>query len=720
MKKILRYRRYVSFFCRMLFVRGKNMQKKYPIVLQEDSKDCGAACLLMIMKYYHGNIPYEELKEQLKVSKSGIAANQIVEVAQNLGFESEGVKTDVSKIQEGLVILPCIAHVLLNESYYHYVVLFEINIKKGYFLVGDPAKGISKIPISKFEQIWTGILLTLIPKKTITYIESNHLLQNHFLELVKMEKKPFVSIVFLSIVITVASVFFSFMLEHFISMLENHNEYSYLYCSIALYMSFLLLKNGSNFFRNKIFFHIYQKIDYGLMEFIFHRILNLPYRYYKTRTTGDMIARIQDIGVIRSFLAMITLSSLMDLPLFLISGIFLYVISRNLFLLAILTLFLYAILCFVDQKRMRRKVEQLEENSARVTSYMVEALGGYESVFGSHLKHTVQSEFNAKYIQYLESTKRLETVQNQSQLFNQSLFDISILFLLAFGIWQVSQNQLTISSLLLFHSLFLYFIDPIRNLLQLGEEFRKVKTSWKRLSNLFYETKELGIYHKKLLGDIKFKKVTFAYQNDPVLDQLSFHIKAGSKVLIIGESGQGKSTILKLMMKYYPVSRNSIYFDQIDIMDYKTQTIEDSILYISMKEQLFTGTISENILLGKKPNSEYQTILTLTETDQIISKTPLGHQFILEENGANLSGGEKERVVLARTLLRPFQILLLDEATSQMDSDMERRILKKMFERYKNQTIIMVAHRVDNADLFDHQIEIEDGKIKKDVKKNGT
>lgn len=148
------------------------------------------------------------------------------------------------------------------------------------------------------------------------------------------------------------------------------------------------------------------------------------------------------------------------------------------------------------------------------------------------------------------------------------------------------------------------------------------------------------------------------------------------------------------------------------------EAIDKNIIYVSMKEQLFTGTIYQNILCGKKADSHYKDILKLTEVEEIIRKSPLGHHLILEENGANLSGGEKQRVILARTLLLPFNILLLDESTSQLDSDMERRILKRLFEKYPNKTIIMVAHRENNADLFDQMIEIKDGKIKKDVKKN--
>lgn len=692
--------------------------RKHPIILQEDNKDCGVACLSMIIKHYRGYIPYEELKDNLGVNKDGVSATRIIEVAKKYGFEAKGIEGSFEEFQKEMIILPCIAHVLLENAYYHYLVIYEINIQRKYLIVGDPAKGIYKMNFEKFEQIWQHVILTFYPKVPIPYNEPNNLLKKQFLLLLKKEKKPFFTMIYLSIFVTIFSILFSFMLEHFISLLNEHDETTYLLCSVFLYVSFLLLKNGSSFLRNKIFFHVYQRVDFKFMRLIIGEILHLPYRYFKNRTTGEIISRIGDIGIIRSFLSAVTLSSLMDFPLLLISGIVLYFISNKLFFVSLFTLFFYIILFIIYQKRIASKIEAVEENNSLVTSYMVETLGGYETVFGSHLKEETKEEIMRRYMNYMEGVKSLEYVQNESGILEQSLYEFSVLTFLALGIYLVAKEELTISALLLFHSLFMYFIEPVRNFLKLGEEFKKVKISWRRLSNLFCETKELGIYNKNLEGTIEFKHLTFSYLEQPILKNASFHIKKGSKVLLVGESGNGKSTILKLLMKYYEAPRNSLFLDGIDMSEYKEEVIRNNILYVSMKEQLWTGPFFENILLGKEPNHRYQEILKLTEVDSILSKNPLGHRMVLEENGANLSGGEKQRVVLARTLLLPFSILLLDEATSQIDSDMERRILKRLFKKYPNRTMIMVSHRLDNLDLFDQKIEIRNGYILEDVSKH--
>lgn len=673
----------------------------------------------MLIQYYNGTIPYEELRERLGSYKDGISAYQMIEVARQCGFESIGIEGSFESFQNENILLPCVAHILLNESYYHYIVLFEMNVKKHYFIVGDPAKGIYKMSFTEFEQVWNQVLITFQPIMPIIHIEPNQFLKKSLSALLCKEKKVGIYLLLTSIMITIVSIFHSTLINHFVSMLETHDETWYLYLSVILYLFFITIKNGSSFLRNKVFFHVYERIDFHFMNTIFRKILNLPYRYYKNHTTGEMVARIGDIGVIRTFLTNFVLSSIMDFPLFLASGIGLFFIQSKLFIGGFLIVMLYCFIFFIYQHILKKKIEQLEECNAKVTSYMVEAMNGYESLFGSHLKSRIEKRFSNYYRQYVKEAKQLEMYQNQEQMWSESLFDFSILFIFALGIYFVANEQMTMSALLLFHSLFLYFINPLKNMVRLGGEFHKVKIAWKRLSNIFYKKEETGIYLRKISGEIRFQNVYFEYfLNQPILKKLNFEIHAGEKVLITGESGNGKSTILKLLMKYYKVNRNSIFVDEIDINDYKEEAIEQNILYVSMKEQLFTGSIGENISFDKHYDEAYWEVLKITETDSIIEHTQLGHHLILEENGANISGGERQRIILARSLLLPFQVLLLDEATSQIDVDMERRILKRIFGKHSDKTILLVSHRTDNMDLFDRWISIKDGTIKKDVKKN--
>ena len=184
--------------------------------------------------------------------------------------------------------------------------------------------------------------------------------------------------------------------------------------------------------------------------------------------------------------------------------------------------------------------------------------------------------------------------------------------------------------------------------------------------------------------------------------------------MIYGPSGSGKSTILKLLMKYYDVKRGMIFISGIDINDIKVESLRKNITYISQNELLFNGTIIDNLkYYSDDENNDIVNIARLLEFNEILDNE-LGLNMLVEENGINLSGGQKQRIVLARALLKESDIILIDEGLSQIDVDLERKILSNVFDKYKNKTIIIISHRLENLDLYDRMVKVSDGKIKKD------
>ncbi len=189
--------------------------------------------------------------------------------------------------------------------------------------------------------------------------------------------------------------------------------------------------------------------------------------------------------------------------------------------------------------------------------------------------------------------------------------------------------------------------------------------------------------------------------------------------MMIGSSGSGKSTLLKLLLRYYKLERDKIMIDSIDINDYTESSIRENIVYISQHETLFNDTLKNNIDLENKSTAEqFLEIAHLCCIDEIVKNNNLGFNMLIEENGFNLSGGEAQRIVLARSLMRDFKILIIDEGLNQVDTNLERKILKNIIKRYFDKTIIVISHRLENMDLFDRIIEFSNHKIKKDVCKN--
>ena len=281
----------------------------------------------------------------------------------------------------------------------------------------------------------------------------------------------------------------------------------------------------------------------------------------------------------------------------------------------------------------------------------------------------------------------------------------------------MNDEKISLGVLLTFQSLLTYFLSPIRELVDLNADTKSMKNAIIRIKELIVEEKQHGYISNVVSGDIMIKNLNYTHSRDfNILNNINIKIKNGEKIMIIGKSGCGKSTLMRLIKGYYSVKRGCIKIGNKDINDYKNL---ESILYINQTEFLFTDSVYNNIVLNDiVSNQELEEILKICEIHDIIRNNKLGLFLLVEENGFNLSGGERQRIILARTIIKPFNILIIDEGLSQVDVDMERRIIKKLFKKFYDKTIIVISHRLENLDLFDRYIEINKGKVFKDIVRN--
>ncbi|MDD2377963.1 MAG: peptidase domain-containing ABC transporter [Bacilli bacterium] len=685
------------------------MLKKYPFVKQEGIKDCGCASLLMIIKHYKGYISLERLRDMTKTTKSGTNAYNLIETAKLLGFEAKGIKTNIDDLTSENVILPCIAHVTINESYKHYVVIFEINYKKKTILIGDPADKIKKLTFEEFKQIWNNILIILYPIKPIPF--SNKFSPIKFMTIIlKNYQKDLIEIWFLSLLITIFSIASSFYFKYMIDsvMVSKH----YLLFLFIIFMGILIMKNITSFFRNKLLIYLNQKIDLELTTTTFKQIISLPYNYYRNRTTGEILSRITDLYSVREMISKIALNLFIDLPLTIVALWILYFINHTLFGISIIILILYLLVVAIYQKSLTNKIEQVQTKKAEITSYLVEHISGFEVVKGLSIKNNVIDKFEKRYVGLLKKIFKFENIINQQITLKDTINNMGQLTIIFIGCLLVYEQEITLGTLLNFNAILVYFLDPIQNIIDLNIEIKEAHNALKRILELFIKEEKTGFINKKVIGDIRFNNLSYTYNNsNEILKNITFEIKGHSKVLIIGHSGSGKSTILKLIKKYYRVNRDSLYLDNIDINDYQDLS---NISYISQQEILFTDTLYNNLMITDS-NTNVLEIANLCYIDEIIKDNNLGYSMLIEENGFNISGGQKQRIILGRTLLKPFDILLIDEGLNQVDINLERKILKNLFNKYMNKTIIVVSHRLENMDLYDQVIEMENGMIKRNI-----
>lgn len=687
------------------------MLKKYPFVKQKESKDCGIACLQMIFKYYNGYVNSLKLEELTKTTKNGTTAYHLIEALKYYDFEAKGIRCEIQNIEKQK--LPAIAHVTINKTYNHYVVIYKVT--KNFVLLADPSEKIKKMKLSDFNEIYNNVLIVSSPKKILPkYFESTSK-KEFCLNILKNYKSLIYKLIIISFLVTLFSVLTSFYLKY---MLDNLGIFKNINFVFIIFLHFYILNIMSNYFRNKLLIHINKYIDYDITTITFKQIITLPYRYYASKTTGDIISRISDLEILKQTISKFILTIFVDICLILISFVGLYFINYKLFLISIIMLMFYVIILIIYREAIRKNIDKCQTEKANITSYMVESINNYENIKGINLQNKITSLFEKKYSNYLSKLLNMEKIYTSEILFKNIVSEIGFALIIYIGILEVSRNNLSIGMLMTFNALFSYLINPFKEMIDLDNDISSAFNSLNRILELYYKEKDNGIISDKIKGNIEFKDLSFSYDDlNYTLKNVNFKISCKEKVLILGESGSGKSTILKIIKKYYKVNRNNVLLDNIDINDYQSSSVSENISYISQNENLYTDTLYNNIDLYRNINSkEIYEASKICEIDFIDEK--LGYDMLIEENGFNLSGGQKQRIILARSILKKFNILLIDEATNQIDYNLERKILKKIFKKYHDKTIIMVSHRLENMDLFDKIIKVEKGRIKEVITKN--
>ena len=403
-----------------------------------------------------------------------------------------------------------------------------------------------------------------------------------------------------------------------------------------------------------------------------------------------------------------------------VSLIVLYIINSTLFMIGLIILVLYFIIIILFRGAFNDYINKIKIKRSESTSYMIEAISGFETVKGTNLEEDVKNKFEKKHVRFLRDVFKYQNLYFIVDYLKELINNIGFIIITLIGCLLVVEDKLSLGTLFTFTSLLIYFLEPIKNIINLDNVIKEAKYSLRRVLEIItYEDKENGIVESFNNGDIKINNLDFSFNDrDYILKNINLNIKKNSKVMIVGKSGSGKSTLLKLVMKYYKIDNNKILINNIDINNYTKSTIDNNILYLSQNEILFSDTLYNNLIFDDSDRSKLLDISKMCYVDEIIDSN-LGFNMLIEENGFNLSGGEKQRIMLARALLKNFEILIIDEGLNQVDINLERKILKNIFKYFKNKTIIVISHRLDNLDLFDNLIEIEKGVVVKNEVKRG-
>ena len=710
------------------------MFKNYPCILQQNSYDCGPACLASISNYYKSYTTITKIRELSETTKDGTNIRGLLLASKLMGFDSKAVEIESDYLKDTLdddFTLPAIAHVIINSSLSHYVVIYKLTKNK--VLVADPSIGLKYYTKEEFLNIWTGVLVLLTPSSFFLKEKPNKLIP-HFLKLVKPEKKLILNIFIFSILFSLLGIISPFYFQYLIDNIISFNLPSKLHAfSLGLIILFTIQVIFS-FIRNYLLLNLGKNLDKKIILDFTRHLIKLPLSFYSSRTSGEIIARLTDASKVREAISATTVSILVDVTMLFASGIILFLQNSTLFLITLCSLPIYIVIVVAFNKTYEKLNKDEMENNAQMSSYIIESIKGAETIKSFNAEDKVDKKIEDKFTNYVNSYMKLGMLNNHQVSIKTLVELLGNVFILWVGAYYVLSDDMTVGQLITFYSLQAFFLVPLQNLIDLQPILQSAKVAAQRL----LEIKEVKIEKKQtdllttisLEGDIQFENVSFGYNsNDTVLKNISMIIPHGKKVAFVGNSGSGKTTIIKLLQKFYETQSGSIKINGYNIKNIDSSILRKRISYVSQNTFFFSGTIMDNLCLGlddKDINEKkLRNVLKLTKSDEFIYKLPLNINTYLEENGENLSGGQKQRLAMARALLKKPNIFILDEATSNLDTITEKSITSLLNNVPDKMTTIIIAHRlstIKNCDLIyvlDNGNIIESGTHDYLIQRNG-
>ncbi len=711
---------------------------RYTFVKQQDATDCAAACLAMVCLHYKKETTITKLRDMMGTDIKGTNLLGLSKCADRLGFTSQAVRVDKEGFKSKYT-LPAIANIITKEGLTHFVVIFKITDK--YVVLGDPAKDLIRMEIDEFYSSFTGAMLILKPdEEFVSEKIKGGKIFDRFVRLLLPQKKLFIFSIIASILLTVLGIVSSLFNKIIMDEILPYRLKNTLLLMLIIFAIIAVTQVIIDFVRQWMMLYLSQKIDIPLMLGYFKHIYGLPMKFFSTRKTGDIITRFSDAFTIKDIFTNIALTLIMDVAMTIVTGVVLFKMNISLFVIILLMTVISIGLIFIFKQPYKRINEEQMQQGSVLNSQIIEGLRAIETIKGNANEETELENIEKEYIKSLRIGLKEGMLSNIQGSISGLVSTVGNLLLMYFGIMQVINGDITLGSLMAFTTMSGYFMDPVGRLVSLQLQIQEANISMKRMTEILDYEQEQSLYNnfdkndpsamlfnetsvdadnvyqelEKTDGNIEIKNITFRYGNrKPVLNNVSFNIPKGKKVALVGASGSGKSTIAKLILKYYGPENGEILIDGVDINEYTNSSLRKAISYVPQNIELFSKSIYDNIRVSKMSATleEVKEAAKAADAHEFIKKLPMQYYTYLEEAGNGLSGGEKQRIALARAFLKDNQLYIFDESTSNLDFGTENIIFDMIYNKFRNKSMLIIAHRLATIKMCDEIIVLDKGEI---------
>ncbi|TCD27797.1 peptidase domain-containing ABC transporter [Pedobacter psychrodurus] len=719
--------------------------KKFPHYKQPDQMDCGPTCLRIIARHYGRNYTIQRLREISGINRQGASLLGISEAAEKIGFRTIGLRIGVEQLQE--IDLPCIIH--WRQS--HFVVLYKISFKSysdtRIYYISDPAKGLIKYSETEFFKNWLstqnngrleGIALMISPSPdfyqqggdsekglSLTYMISY---------LFKYKQLIFQLLLGLGVG-SLLQLIFPFLTQSVVDIGINTRNLNFVYIILIAQTMLFLGRLGVDFIRSWILLHMTTRINISILTDFLIKLMKLPMGFFETKMTGDIMQRMSDQGRIQSFLTGSSLNTIFSLFNLVVFSFVLAYYNISIFIVFFVSSVIYSLWVIFFLKKRRELDFKRFDMSSENQSTIVQLIGGMQEIKLNNCEQQKRWEWEriqAGLFRFSIKSLALGQYQQFGTFFINEGKNILITFIVAKS---VIDGQLTLGAMMAVQYIVGQLNSPIEQLLGFLQSFQDAKISLERLNEI-HELEDEEPVGKSFLNELPLNKsiclqnVSFTYPgagNEPVLRNITLQIPEGKTTAIVGMSGSGKTTILKLLLRFYEAQKGEIKIGNTLIKQIGYRYWRGKCGIVMQDGFIFSDTIARNIAVA----DEYPDMAKLLHAikaaniSEFVEELPLGLNTKIGAVGNGISQGQRQRILIARAVYKNPEYILFDEATNALDANNEKIIMENLETFFKGRTVIVVAHRLstvknaDNIVVLDKGLIIEQGTHQELVKNNG-
>ncbi len=685
--------------------------------------DCGPTCLRMIARHYGRNYKQQTLNKLCDINREGVSLLGISDASEKIGFRSLGVKISVNQLKEAE--LPCILH----WRQYHFVVLYKIKNNKYY--LADPAAGLVTLNETDFTRNWLGerglnegIALLLAPSPQFYEQEDEKTTEvrwSFLLRYLIIYRKLVIQLLFGLGIGSLLQLITPFLTQSVVDIGINTRNLNFVYIILIAQIALIIGRVSVEFIRSWILLHISTRINISILTDFLIKLMKLPMSFFDTKMTGDIMQRMNDQKSIQTFLTGSTLTTIFSMFNLVVFSIVLAYYNIAIFFVFAVSSALYTAWIVLFLSRRRALNYKSFEVSAKNQSSIIQLIGGMQEIKLNNCEQQKRWEWEhiqARLFKFNVKSLALSQYQQGGATFINEGKNIFITFLSAEA---VINGNLTLGAMVAVQYIVGQLSSPIEQLLGFIQGFQDAKISLERLNEIhqMQDEEPLGKEWNHTLPENKslsINNLTFRYPgagNEAVLENIDLYIPHGKTTAIVGMSGSGKTTILKLLLRFYEPQKGDIKVGDQSISNISFKTWRGQCGVVMQDGFIFSESIERNIAVGDEypDKKKLAHAIKVANIQDFIDGLPLGLNTKIGAEGNGISQGQRQRMLIARAVYKNPEYIFFDEATNALDANNERVIMNNLQEFFTGRTVIIVAHRLSTVSNADNIIVLDKGLI---------